>query len=152
MKSVVGLLGLALLLASCGVQAASTALPAPGAKLAARSAKTAPIERKAGAPVLSGIAFQGRLGESFLGETSQPMVLDAVIDNPTGVRVSYRWTTDGEYLGQPDKSFYHFIGFRVGSFTVTCTLLDAAWQPLDSKQVTIALKRATLPPDLLLGL
>lgn len=114
---------------------------------ASRIGASTPATAAAEAPALTGITYKGQGGEAFSGETSQTMSLAAVVSNPTGAPVSYRWKTDGEYLGWPDRQLFHFIGFRPATFAVTCTLVDGAGKALGSQQVTITLKRAPLPPD-----
>ncbi len=97
-------------------------------------------------PRLTGIAYNGRVVETLVGETFKPLSLEAVGEGLDQPGLAFAWSAMGEYVGWPNRPVFHFMPFQVGVHRVVCRVADASGKPLGEQMVMVTVRRAPRPP------
>jgi hypothetical protein len=97
-------------------------------------------------PRLVGIAFDGRVADTFDGEVLRPMTLEPALEGADPARVRFAWRTDATFVGWDQQRLFHLLPTSPG----TCTVTLRAWLPsgeaLGERTAVVLVRRASPPP------
>lgn len=145
---------LAASLIGCGSHPSLAPRVVPAAAPAAQSAHAPTlshaITRHAvkGAASLAGISAYGHIGTYFTTFQGGGIRFTAEVANPTNVPVGYHWDSNSWSWGDNNEKTFDFSAQSWGGYEVTCTLLDASGNTLDSKTVQVEVFDTPSPPPI----
>jgi hypothetical protein len=128
----IGLVGLC---ASCHSPARPVAFRAGGLPVVAATS-----------PRLVGIAFDGRMADTFEGEVMRPMTLEPVVEGVEPGRLRFAWRTDATFVGWDQQRLFHLLPTAAGACNVTLRAWTSAGEFLGERTAVVRVRRASPPP------
>ncbi len=133
------------LVAMAAIAAAGCGVGISGHGVTTTKAVTAKTAVKAKGFTFRGISGDGRISDHFTIWEHQSLRLKAVVDNPDGGPLTYKWDTDGWFWGKKDQQEATFTGPWDGWYEATCTVTDAAGNK-QTQSVDIKVWAVPTPP------